>query len=439
MRRTSLQLRITLGVIVYMLLLSLAVVYHGNTVNERAERLMWRSLLQSELDHYVARHAEDPDYHWRDTDDLALYGEGGAPLPPSVASLGPGLHDEIRIAGSKRVALVRDIDGRRLVVALNITRFEDEERHLSTLMIGSALGGLLVVGVFVAWGLRRLAKPLARLAGDIAALQPDVPTQRVEPGRRASSELVVIADAVNGYIARNAAFVERERAFIDSASHELRTPVAVIAGASEIALDQPDTPAAARQQLQRILRSARGVEQLISLLLVLAKDPKRLSAITDLFRLDQLLPDIVDDHLHLCADKDLIVALGRLPAIELDAPPSIVQAAIGNLLRNAIENSDRGTITVSLLPDAVVVIEDPGHGMSPEEISAIYARMARGGGREGNGIGLDLIARLCEHLGWHLSIEPRSERGTRVTLDLGAARIGASGRHGERRAAQKQG
>src|SRR3546814_1776622 len=78
-------------------------------------------------------------------------------------------------------------------------------------------------------------------------------------------------------------------------------------------------------------------------------------------------------------------------------------------------SSDRGTISIALGRGGVVVIEDPGHDMSPEEISVIYARMARGGdgGRNGSGIGLDLIARLCEHLGWRLEIEPRAPRGTR--------------------------
>src|SRR3546814_6952873 len=80
-------------------------------------------------------------------------------------------------------------------------------------------------------------------------------------------------------------------------------------------------------------------------------------------------------------------------------------------------NSDRGTISIALGRGGVVVIEDPGHGMSPEEISVIYARMARGGdgGRNGSGIGLDLIARLCEHLGWRLEIEPRAPRDRKST------------------------
>jgi signal transduction histidine kinase len=68
--------------------------------------------------------------------------------------------------------------------------------------------------------------------------------------------------------------------------------------------------------------------------------------------------------------------------------------------------------------DATVVIEDPGHGMSPEEISELYARVARGG-RDGGGIGLDLISRLCEHLGWRLDFSSVPGRGTRTTLHLG--------------------
>ena len=123
------------------------------------------------------------------------------------------------------------------------------------------------------------------------------------------------------------------------------------------------------------------------------------------------------DHRHLTRDKDLSLALAPLQPCEIVAPLPIVQAAIGNLLRNAIEHSDRGRITIRLEAPATVVIDDPGHGMSPEEISAIYARLARGGGdRDGSGIGLDLISRLCEHLDWRLDIASGPGGGTTTTL-----------------------
>jgi signal transduction histidine kinase len=192
----------------------------------------------------------------------------------------------------------------------------------------------------------------------------------------------------------------------------------VIVGATELGLERAAEPDVVRNQLARIQRTARDVEQLISLLLVLAKDPARLAGASERIALEQLLPEIVEDHRHLTRDKDLVLVLAPLPPCEIVAPLPIVQAAIGNLLRNAIEHSDRGEVSIALRSDATVVIQDPGHGMTPEEISTIYARIARGSGREGGGIGLDLIARLCEHLGWTLDIASAAQRGTTTTLQL---------------------
>ena len=134
--------------------------------------------------------------------------------------------------------------------------------------------------------------------------------------------------------------------------------------------------------------------------------------------LHELLPDIIEDHQHLMQGKDLTIVIDALVPSSVAAPLHIAQAAIGNLLRNAIENSDRGEIHVRLDADATVTLEAPGHGMTPEDISRIYAQMARGGSREGGGIGLDLLARLCEHLGWTLSIQSAPGRGTISRLRL---------------------
>ncbi len=414
--RSSLRRRILMGLFGYSALLSIAVVVQGFIVNEHAEHLVWTSLMDTELDHFIERSRTDPDYRWIDTQALALYDSATRPPPRELRGLAAGVHDEVRYGGVEHVVVVREVDGRRLTLALDIDDMEHREFDLALTIAGSAVTTLLLLCAVIFWGARRLVRPLSQMAERIGALRPDQPGQRIQVPEAASSELVVIADAVNDYLQRNDRFVERERAFIDSASHELRTPIAVIAGSTEIARGQPGLPPPARQQLDRIHRTARDVEQLISLLLVLAKDPKRLAASADRFALDQLLPEIVEDHRHLTRGKDLRLALAPMPPCPVSAPLPIVQAAIGNLLRNAIENSDRGQIVVRLLAPATVVIEDPGHGMSPEEISALYAQVARGG-REGGGIGLDLISRLCEHLGWRLSFQA-AERGTRTTLVL---------------------
>lgn len=418
--RPGLQRALTIGVLGYVVLLSLAVMVQGWLVNERAERLVWGSLLATEMDYFVD-HADEPDWAPRESGLIEFFdGSRGERAPAPLAGLEPGLHDELPIGERQVVALVRIHDGERVVLAMDITELERAE-HAQLRMLGlSSLMLVALLGVVVAWGMARMVAPLRDLALQIGRLRPDSAGQNVAVPERASAELAVIADALNLYLDRHDRFVERERDFIDSASHELRTPVAVIGGASELALEA-GMSSSARAQVQRIQRTARGIEELISALLVLAKDPERLARTSDVIELDQLLPEIIDDHRHLCEEKQLTLEFASLAPCTVVAPIGIVQVAVGNLLRNAIENSDTGVIALELRPDALVVIEDPGHGMSPEQIAAIYGRGARSRNRSG-GIGLDLVARLCSHLGWNLQITPRpGQRGTRATLDLGAS------------------
>lgn len=417
--RPQLKHRILQWMALYAVLLAAAVMASGYFIHERVEHLAWESLLRAELDYYAQRTQASPDYRWHDTDTLRLFGVAGAPaLPEVLHTLGPGLYDDMTLDGINSVVLIEQINGQPLAMALDLTQFEGVEGIITLAAAGATVFVILVLGLLVMWRLGRVISPLATLAHQVKKLKPADHDQSVVVDADASAELVVIADAFNDYLQRNQSFVEREHAFIASASHELRTPIAVIAGASELMLEQPDMPAAARNQVARIHRTARDVEQLISLLLALAKDPSRLADSSDRVALEQLLPQIVEDHRHLTRGKDLTLILEPMPACDIVAPLTIVQAAIGNLLRNAIENSDRGEIRIRLHPDATVVIEDPGHGMLPEEISRIYAQLARGGGREGGGIGLDLISRLCEHLGWQLDFASEPGRGTRTTLRL---------------------
>lgn len=427
-RPPSLSSRIGMGLLGYVLLVSLAVMLHGLVVNEMVERKVWQSLLSAELDHLLQRRAEDPDWRWTNTETLELHEFDRRALPATrLAQLAPGLHDEVLHDGRELVVNVSDIGDRRIVLALDIGDLESTERELAAVVVLSALVLVVFLVVAVGLGVGRLVRPMGALAERIGRLDPRTRGSRIDLPRGATNELEVINDALNGYLARSDAYLDREREFIDTASHELRTPIAVMTGAAELALAQPGLPAEAARQMARIHQTARDVEQLVALLLVLARSPERLEALSDRVALDQLLPEIVEDHLHLCHDKDLTLSLGELIPTTVHAPLNIVQAALGNLLRNAIENSDNGEVRIWMESGPVVVIEDPGHGLSPEAISRLYRRLARGGARERAGIGLSLIARLSSHLGWVLEVRPADAHGTQVRLDLSAAVVPATG------------
>lgn len=422
-RRWSLRRRLVAGLFGYIAFLTSAIALHGYIFNERAEALVWGTLLQTELDHVVERrHAGravgNPD------EKFEVF--SGATMPPAIAALAPGVHDEVVVDGRERVMLVREVDGERIAVALDIDDLERMESNLGTaVVLSTTLLIALLAGVSI-WGVGRWMRPLQTLAGRIAALDPRHGQERLPTVAGGSEELVIIANAMNAYLERNERFIEREREFLHTASHELRSPIAVIAGAAQNALGDATLSAPARAQVARIRRTATDVESLLALLLVLAKDPARLADISERVALHELIGPIVEDHRHLCTEKALSVRIAESAPCHVHAPAQIVRAAVGNLLRNAIENSDRGEIVIRLDPHACVRIDDPGHGMTPEEISQIHSRLARGGERDGGGIGLALIGRLCEHLGWRLDIASVLGRGSHVSLDFAPGKGPAS-------------
>lgn len=420
-RRPSLRTRLTLGLVGYLLVITVVVGVGGFVFNEHAERLVWASLLDAELDHFLQRRAQDPGYAWPETETLSLFSRPGTRVPDALAELPEGVHDEVPVDGRLRIVLVRDAGVHRYYMTLDVTRLEAAEFHGSLAFAGLAFAVVLLMAGLAAWSAGRLTRPLTRLSQGIGALRPQAGHERLDVDDEASSEIMSVTNAFNDYLVRHEQFAQRERAFIDTTSHELRTPIAVIAGAASLALEDARLGEASRKHLVRITDTAADIDHLITLLLILAKDPQRLATHHEDVALDALLPEIVEAHRHLCVDKDLVLSLDRVEACRVLAPLHVVPAAIGNVLRNAIENSDRGTIAITLDRTGLVTIEDPGHGMSADEVSRIYARLARGTWRRGTGIGLQLIGRLCAHLGWTLVIDSSLGVGSRVTLDFGAS------------------
>jgi signal transduction histidine kinase len=432
-RRPTLRRKLLGWLLGYLALVTVVVFSAANYVHEHAEHAVWRAMLNTELDRVVSRLRQDVNYQWQDSETMHLFqgDAGGNGLPAGLRGLHPGLHDGTLLGAQPSAVMVRQTeDLGRLVMVMDITDFAALESFTTRLAMLAGIA-LVLVTLLMAWvGMARLVRPLVALADTIAALRPEQVSQRVAIDHRGSAELEVIAGAVNDYLARNQQFVERERRFISTTSHELRTPMAVITGAAELGLEQPGLPERARTQLQRVHNVAASVEQLINLLLVLARDPARLAALGEQIALPALIAGVVADHQHLAAGKELNLRVQIEDECIVFAPPAVVRAAIGNLVRNAVENSDRGLVTVRLKAPARVCITDTGHGMTPQEISALYARLARGDRDGGGGIGLELIARLCEHLGWQLTLAAGTDGGTVAELDLQTSLLPAEEPHG---------
>lgn len=426
MNRRSLRSRIALGLSAYSLLLTATIILVGYSVHESVEWMVWHAQLDAEMASFLQQRAVQPGAELPRSGKLRAYVETpGTPqaeeIPAKLRALTVGLYDEILVEGEQSAVMVREHDGQRIYMVINISALENDERVIGKILLVLGASGLAALILAIWWLSGRLLSPVTELSAAVDRLQPGRESARIDIEPSAATEVQAIARAMNRLLDRMDELVERERGFVHTASHELRTPIAAVAGAASIALEQPGLPAAARKPLQRISRSAVEMEQLIHMLLVLAKSPERLQESAEDFRLNELLPEIIEDHLHLVGNKEVHIETRTLTATKVHAPLRIAQIAIANLLRNAIENTARGAVYVDIEPAGVLRIQDTGPGMNPEEISAHFAASARSERTRGHGIGLDLIARICKHLGWKLSLFAPEAGGTVAVLDLRAS------------------
>ena len=251
----------------------------------------------------------------------------------------------------------------------------------------------------------------------------------------ANDELRRLSETLNAMLARLEASVKRLTQFTADASHDLRTPVALIRTSAELALRRPRTDDEYRETLSRILATSEETTHLIENLLTLARAD---AGATELhFRDIDLVP-----HLEKIAEEAGILAAGKGIQVssELAAGPVRVSAdpaAIERLLLIVIENAVKytpsgGKIEMSLsngAGNARIEIRDSGIGISDKDLPHIFERFYRADqarSRETGGSGLGLaIARWIVDLHGGL-IEAQSTLGNgsviRITLPSAANR-----------------
>lgn len=427
MHRTPLRSRIAISLFGYSLVLAIAVLSIGHAVNEGVEEVIWTAILKPTMArHLVAQGRLD---HEPPSARLTTYAVPAAEawpkqIPAELRDLPAGFHDELMIEGREVAVLVDETADWRDFVLVDIAELEAAERSLFWVLVLGVCGATVLLIMAVRWFAGRLVRPVTRLAQSVDDLEPTSPELRLDVPPGTTDEVAVIAGAINRLLDRINGFVGRERTFINTASHELRTPIAVISGAADVAIGRADVSDSTMQALQRIRRATRDMDHLIAALLILAKSPERLLENATTFRLDELVREVVLDHEHLTRMRALTQEIATMEPVSLHTSERIAQIAISNLVRNAIEHSDSGVIRICVREEGLVTIEGPGHGKTADDVSRAFAESARRGGQGASrGLGLELIARICEHLGWSLRLQPTQTGGTIAGLDLSQSSI----------------
>ena len=260
--------------------------------------------------------------------------------------------------------------------------------------------------------MRRAVAPVAQLAKVVADIDLEhlsaADHQRIAAGRFGDDEVGVLAGAIEKTLARISAFVTRERDFTSSASHELRTPITVIAGALEL-LEQSDLSANDVQALDRIRRATLDMKTTIEMFLCLARE-KDDGLYAEQFFVIPLVKQAIDLQRHLLSHKLVDVEINQSANPCLCGHQQAFSIAVNNLVRNAFEHtpSGQGPILI-LVKDHELFISnqhsrDTAAQPGPVEMSA-----------QGYGLGLGIVQRLCERYGWSFALHAD---GTRVAASI---------------------
>jgi len=127
----------------------------------------------------------------------------------------------------------------------------------------------------------------------------------------------------------------------------------------------------------------------------------------------------------LCLWRDPIESKGLILNFEPGNPPdarynaTLLNAVMGNLLRNALHYTETGFIRLALTETGFMV-EDSGVGIPEEKREAMFEPFVRGSEKrgEGLGLGLSLVQRICENQGWTVSLTTMEPNGCRFEVEL---------------------
>lgn len=281
-----------------------------------------------------------------------------------------------------------------------------------TLFVAAALA------YFLAYKAMAPVEHLRRLADEITAERLD---KRL-PAHNPADELGLLAQTINSMIARLQRSFEEVRRFTADASHELRTPIAVIRSEAEIGLDAAADPDEAKLRFGSILEECARLASATTQLLMLSREDAGVApASRNPVALKAVLVDAVESVRPLANAKQLDLVANVDDDAMVAADPERLRQVFHNLIDNAIKYTpSAGRVAVSLVrrdSDAVVTVEDNGIGIPPEHLPHVFDRFYRvnketASDNGGAGLGLSIVKSIVSSLGGRVELESTPGAGS---------------------------
>lgn len=411
--KTSLRWRIILVLGLIVTVTSALFAYGVLQMKEQLEEVIFDDMVRGQLEELL----QQVDHQTYDDSKLFRdwafhYGDAAADAHPALRALGPGSHHSVFIDDRYYQVEVGSHGGQPVYLTYDITGWEQQEHELLELLAWG-IGLLAIVAVILgSQASRTILAPVKALTDRLSSIHPRERNLRIS-GEFAGNEIGQIATAFDTYLERLDQFVDRERSFTAAASHELRTPLSVMMGAIDILDAQPQPPASQRA-LARLKRACGEMRAFIEATLFLSREDSTTIHDEPKAHLPEIIMGLLEDNQPQLTERSITVTTDVPDSLVLTQPASLVQIMLGNILRNAIEHTRNGNIVI-VASDSEVTVRDTGTGIPAADLPHIFERSYTTK-KDGLGLGLNLVKRICDRFGWQINIASTVGEGTTTII-----------------------
>lgn len=311
-------------------------------------------------------------------------------------------------------------------------RIHEQVRSAGIFIAAASLVFMGITTMLALWGIGRGLLPLQHLAHEAA--QVSVHNWKIDIPEDAQHiiELRPLTESMTTMLGRLERSFAQQREFLGNATHELKTPVAVLKSTLQSLLQRPRSSDEYRVGIEESLEDMKRLEKLLEWMLRLARAEQWAHGA---LRRDLQVIDLVTtcqeavERVHAIAQpRQIKLKLTADEAIHLSADPDDLQLIWVNLLENAVRYSPDGTaveicITRVEKERAKIVFADQGVGIPEADLPHIFERFyrsdrSRARATGGFGLGLAIAKALTEAYGGTIIAESRPGQGTIMTVEL---------------------
>jgi heavy metal sensor kinase len=341
--------------------------------------------------------------------------------------------------GIRVVGAPIDVMGRRYTAVVS-SDLSDQSARLAgaarALFLGIPVALLLAAGGGYVLARKSLA-PVTSMSTKARQISAETLDERIVVANE-RDELGFLAVTLNDLLERLQRSFESQRRFMADASHELRTPVAIIQGEADVALARTDrAPGEYRESIGIMQNAARGLTRIVQNLFLLARtDAGNYPIQRSRFYIDEVLSACVREMRSVATAKGVMLACEVSSDAVIVADEDLIHRMLLNLVDNAVKFTPGGAhveVRSKRSRDHVAIeIRDNGQGIAPEDQSHIFERFYRGdrhrrrgpapGAARGAGLGLPIARWIAEAHDGTLVLAQSDTSGSVFEVSLPAER-----------------